>query len=74
MPYPIQEIDVSDLSSAERLQLAQVLLDSVMVEAEGEPFTPEQLAEIDRRVAEIDSGQAVLEPWESARDRLLSRK
>jgi putative addiction module component (TIGR02574 family) len=74
MPYPIQDIDVSDLSSVERLQLAQVLLDSVMVEAEGEPFTSEQLAEIDQRVAEIDSGQAALEPWETVRDQLLKRK
>jgi putative addiction module component (TIGR02574 family) len=74
MPRTIQDIDVSDLSTAERLQLAQMLLSGVVIEDEEEPFTAEQIADIDRRFAEIESGQATLEPWESIRDRLLSRK
>jgi putative addiction module component (TIGR02574 family) len=73
MPNLVQDIDVSDLSATERLQLAQSLLDSVLLEAEAEPFTPEQLAEFDHRLAEVDSGRAVLEPWESVKDRLLKR-
>jgi len=73
MPNLVQDIDVSDLSATERLQLAQSLLDSVLLEAEAEAFTPEQLAEFDRRLAEVDSGRAVLEPWETVRERLLKR-
>lgn len=67
---PIQEIDVSTLSSRERLQLAQMLLDSVLASAV-EPLTPEQTAELDRRLALIDSGQAHFEPWSAVRERLL---
>jgi putative addiction module component (TIGR02574 family) len=70
----IGSVDFSNLSSVERLQLAQTLIDGVLLESKTEMFTDEQLAELDRRSAEIDSGTATFEPWETVRDRLLSRR
>ncbi len=65
MTASIYELDVSQLSIAQRIQIAQDLLDSVLLETQGEFFTPEQLAEIDRRVAASDAGKVVGEPWET---------
>jgi putative addiction module component (TIGR02574 family) len=73
MHLTIQDIDFSSLSAAERLQLAQALLDGV-VASEAEPFDTEQLAELDKRVAEIDDGKAEFEPWPAVEQRLLSRR
>jgi putative addiction module component (TIGR02574 family) len=68
----IDDIDLTNLSSTERLQLAQALLDSVLYEARTETFTEEQMAELDRRSAEVEAGMASLEPWDAVRQRLLS--
>lgn len=65
MTTPIQDTDFSTLSIAERIQIAQDLLDSVLAERQGETFTPAQLEEIDRRVAASDAGQIVGEPMET---------
>lgn len=72
MTQSVKDIDFSTLSPVERLQLAQALLDSVL-EAEAEPFTPEQMAELDRRLADVEAGKGTFEPWETVRERLLSR-
>ncbi len=71
MPYPIQEIDFSELSSADRLQLAQALLDDLRLDEQAELFTAEQLAELDRRLAAIENGTMPFESWEMLRERLL---
>ncbi len=74
MPYPIQEIDFSELSSADRLQLAQALLDDLVLDEQAELFTAEQLEELDRRLAAIESGTMPFESWEMLRERLLSHR
>lgn len=56
------------LPAAERLVLAQQLLDSVIAEAM--PLTPAELAEIHRRATELDGGRVACESWESVRTRL----
>lgn len=73
MSTSIQGFDFSALSIAQRIQIAQDLLDSVLAETQGEYFTPEQLAEIDRRVAASDAGEIVGEPMEAVFDQLLKR-
>lgn len=65
---------LTQLSLPERVELAQQLWDSVHTDACAAPFTPEQLAELDRRIEAIDSGEAVCEPWEMVRDRLPSER
>jgi putative addiction module component (TIGR02574 family) len=41
---------------------------------DGQPtLSPEWMAEIQRRSAEIDRGEVVLEPWEEIRKRMFER-
>jgi len=69
--HPLHDLVLTSLSTPERVELAQELWDSVHANAYAAPFTPEQLAEIDRRIAAIDAGEMACEPWETARERLL---
>lgn len=71
MPYPIQEIDFSDLSTADRLQLAQALLDGLTLDGQPELLTADQMEELDRRLATIEDGTMPFESWEMLRERLL---
>lgn len=73
MTASLQDLDLSVLTIAERIQIAQNLLDSVLAETQGEFFTPEQLQEIDRRVAAADAGKIAGEPFESVFAELLRR-
>jgi putative addiction module component (TIGR02574 family) len=68
----LHDAALTQLSLPERVELAQRLWDSVHADACAAPFTPEQLAELDRRIEAIDSGEVVCEPWETVRDRLHS--
>ena len=64
--------EIMQLTPKERRDLFEELLAAVE-EDEAFALTPEQKAEIDRRIAEHerDPGSAV--PWEEVRDRLLAR-
>jgi putative addiction module component (TIGR02574 family) len=73
MAYSVNDFDFTSLSPVERLQLAQALLESVL-ETDAEPFTGEQMAELQRRLDDIDAGRGSFEPWETVRERLLSRR
>jgi putative addiction module component (TIGR02574 family) len=64
--------ELMQLSPAERIELAQDLLDSVSPE-EFPPLTPEQEAEIDRRLAEYEQDPSRAIPWEEAREYLWSQ-
>ncbi len=66
-------LEITTLSLPERVTLAQELWDSVHADACAAPFTPEQLAELDRRIAALDAGEMQSEPWETVRDRLHNR-
>lgn len=73
MTISIHDLDVSALTITQRIQIAQDLLDSVLHETLGEYFAPEQLAEIDRRVAASDAGRVVGEPWEAVYLQLMKQ-
>ena len=64
--------ELMKLSPAERIQLVQDLWDSIAPE-DMPPLTPEQMEEIDRRLAEHerDPGRAI--PWEEVRAALWAR-
>jgi putative addiction module component (TIGR02574 family) len=71
--------DYSELLSAatqlpvdERMRFIDDLWETIPEQAEIE-LSPEWLAEIERRSAEIDAGAAELEDWESVRQRLFRR-
>lgn len=67
----LRHIDLSTLSIEERVALAQELWDSVNADAHAAPFTPEQLAEIDRRIAAADAGELVGIPWDEVRQQVF---
>jgi putative addiction module component (TIGR02574 family) len=64
--------DASELSERDRATLAGLLIESL--EAEPEPDVEAAWsAEIERRVADIDSGNVKTVPWDEVRRRLLDR-
>lgn len=64
--------DASELSEHDRATLAGLLIESL--EAEPEPGVEAAWsAEIERRVADIESGSVTTIPWEEVRRRLLDR-
>jgi putative addiction module component (TIGR02574 family) len=64
--------DASELSEHDRATLAGLLIESL--EAESEPDVEAAwLAEIERRVADVESGAVETIPWEEVRRRLLDR-
>jgi putative addiction module component (TIGR02574 family) len=72
MKQPVQDIDYTTLSPAERLILVQDILDSVVVQASDELLTPEQIADVERRASELADGKLVTVPWEAVRTRVLN--
>lgn len=66
------DFDFRHLSAAERIQLAQDLWDSLdPAEIEAEcPLTPEQAAELDRRLADLEQHPDAGIPWEQVRAEL----
>ncbi len=67
----MQLIDIESLGPVERMELADVLYDSAMQAIEPPNLTPEQIAEIDRRLDELHTGRARLIPWDQAYHRLM---
>lgn len=71
MTRPVDDIDYLHLSAAERLLLVQDILDSIVAEAQADPLSPAQLAELHERCARIDAGSVACLPWDSVRSRFL---
>ncbi len=67
------DLDISKLSVAERIQLAEDLWDSVAAETGGIPLTEAQASELDRRLAAFALDPEAGESWEVVRDRLEQR-
>ncbi len=59
------------LSVAERIQLAEDLWDSVAAHPEQVQITEAQLAELERRLSELDENPEAGESWETVRTRIL---
>lgn len=68
----LDEINYWTLPVPDRLVLAQDILDSVLAEAQAAPLHPDQLAELDRRCAAVDSGVMRAHAWEDVRSQLLN--
>lgn len=65
--------DLARIPPAERVLLAQELLDSVLLLPQDDDLSAEQAAELRRRMSAIDSGEATCERWETVLLRLLRR-
>lgn len=68
------DIDISQLSPAECILLAEELWDRARNHPEAIPVRPDHLAEVQRRVDALESGaMGPGEPWEIVRARLWGR-
>lgn len=66
----IPAIDINKLPPEERLALIGELWDSLGAQPRAVPITPAQRKELDRRLDELDSGEAVGIPWDDVKRRL----
>lgn len=69
---PNQPIDIAALTPVERMVLADALYDSAMHEINSAALSPEETAEIDRRIARLESGEDKLVPWDEVYARLMN--
>jgi putative addiction module component (TIGR02574 family) len=70
----ITDLDISRLSPAECILLAEQLWERARNHPEALPVPPEHLQELNRRLNALDSGEmAAGEPWEVVRERLWRR-
>jgi len=67
-----KDFDFSQLTAAERITLARELCDSVHDEIVTS-LTAAHRAELDRRLAELESGKVQGIPWAAVRDTLRTR-
>ena len=67
------DLDISGLSLAERIQLAEDLWDSVAAETGELPLSAAQTAELDSRLAELARDPSAGESWEVVRGRVEGR-
>jgi putative addiction module component (TIGR02574 family) len=65
--------DFTNLSIAERIQLAEDLWESIPEEGVDVPLTEAQKAELDRRLEDLERDPGAGEPWEVVRARLYER-
>jgi len=70
---PIPTLDLDKLTRDEKLQLIDAIWDSLENDPDAFPLTESQRRELDRRLDELDRGEAVLIPWEQALKELQSR-
>ncbi|WP_390845464.1 addiction module protein [Anatilimnocola floriformis] len=69
----ITALGIDRLTAAEQMQLARELLDSLAPEAESPPIPDSQRAELDRRVAAVETKTAKLSTWAEVEARVLAR-
>jgi putative addiction module component (TIGR02574 family) len=62
-------IDLTTLTPLERIALADALYDSAMreIEADAARLSADQLADLDRRIADVEDGRIDLARWEDVR-------
>jgi putative addiction module component (TIGR02574 family) len=62
----MSDFDFAALSPAQRIALADTLYDSAMLEVDAvaQRLSPEQLAEVDRRIADAEAGTVELAGWD----------
>ncbi|MHB1342102.1 MAG: addiction module protein [Coriobacteriia bacterium] len=62
-----QAFNFTELSVPERIQLAEDLWDSVAAETPPLSLTPDEVAELERRLAEMDANPDAGIPWEKVK-------
>ena len=67
------DVDISKLSVAERIQLAEDIWDSVAAETGGLALTEAQATELDHRLAQLARDPEGGDAWEVVRGRIQER-
>ncbi len=68
--HPILKVDISELSVAERIQLAEDLWDSILTDTNAAPLSEEQKQELDRRLETHRQNPKQGSTWEEVKQRL----
>ncbi len=68
--HPLLKFDISQLSVAERIQLAYDLWDSILEQQEELPLSEAQQQELDRRLENYQTNPANGSSWEEVKKRL----
>lgn len=68
--HPLLKVEISQLSVAERIQLAEDLWDSISKQQEELPLTEAQQQELDRRLENYQQDATVGSTWEEVKQRL----
>ncbi|AFY50446.1 putative addiction module component, TIGR02574 family [Nostoc sp. PCC 7524] len=68
--HPLLKVDISELSVAERIQLAEDLWDSILDKPEELPLTEAQKQELDRRLENYHRNPTNGSSWEDVKKRL----
>ena len=66
----VLQVDIEAMSVNERLSLIEQLWESLRKTPSEIRLAPEQEAELDRRLDELDRREVTGQPWEGIRDRL----
>jgi putative addiction module component (TIGR02574 family) len=70
----ITDLDITRLSPAERILLAEDLWDSLAAGQEPQALTPAQLEELERRLTAADRGEMTYSSWDEVKRRLLRKE
>jgi putative addiction module component (TIGR02574 family) len=68
--HPLLKFDISELSIAERIQLAEDLWDSILEQQEELPLSSTQQQELDRRLENYQKNPTSGSSWEEVKKRL----
>ncbi|MBN4002107.1 addiction module protein [Nostoc sp. LPT] len=68
--HPLLKFDISELSIAERIQLAEDLWDSILEQQEELPLSSTQQQELDRRLENYKKNPTSGSSWEEVKKRL----
>ncbi len=71
---PVRLSDVLELPVSERLELVGDIWDSIAQVPERVELTPEQRAELDRRLEDYRRSPSVGSPWSEVKARILSSR
>lgn len=68
--HPLLKVEISQLSIAERIQLAEDLWDSILEQEDVLPITDAQKQELDRRLERYQQDRTAGSTWEEVKQRL----
>lgn len=68
--HPLLKVEISQLSVAERIQLAEDLWDSILEHQEEIPLSEAQQRELDRRLENYNQNPTAGSSWEDVKKRL----